>query len=58
MKCIVGRGIKMGYTENTKPGMGDPYWYEWTVGLEYIVDMLNPDNRIKYVELQADVSLD
>jgi len=47
----------MGYTENTKPGMGDPYWYEWTVGLEYIVDMLNPDNRIKYVELQADVSL-
>lgn len=47
----------MKYTEITKPGMGDPYWYEYSVGLQYIVDMLNPDNHIKYVELQADVPL-
>lgn len=47
----------MNYTAGTKPGMGDPYWYEWSVGLNYIIEMLNPDNEIKYVELQADVSL-
>ena len=37
--------------------MGDPYWYEWSVGLKYVIQMLNPDNGIEYVELQADVSL-
>ncbi len=47
----------MQYTENTKPGMDDPYWYEWSVGLQYIIDMLNPDSGILCVELQADVSL-
>ena len=47
----------MVYTENTKPGMGDPYWYEWSVGLKYIVKMLNPESEIEYVELQANVSL-
>lgn len=47
----------MNYSEKTKPGMGDPYWYEWSVGQQYIIDMLNPDNKIKYVELQADVKL-
>ena len=47
----------MKYTADTKPGMGDPYWYEWSVGLQYIIDMLNPDSGINYVELQADVSL-
>ena len=47
----------MQYTANTKPGMGDPYWYEWSVGLQYIIDMLNPDSEINYVELQADVPL-
>lgn len=47
----------MDYTEITKPGMHDPYWYENSVGLKYIIDMLNPDNHIKYVELQADMPL-
>ena len=47
----------MKYTSGTKPGMGDPYWYEWSVGLKYVIQMLNPDNGIEYVELQADVSL-
>lgn len=41
----------------TKPGMGDPYWYEWSVGQQYFIDMLNPDNNIKCVELQANVKL-
>ena len=47
----------MGYNENTKPGMGDPYWYEWSVGLQYIIKMLNPESEIEYVELQANVPL-
>ncbi len=33
--------------------MGDPYWYEWSVGLLYALDMLNPDCEIKSVILQA-----
>jgi hypothetical protein len=33
-------------------GIGDPYWYEWTVGLHSIVDMLNPENKIKSVTFQ------
>ncbi|MDU5149825.1 MAG: hypothetical protein E6215_06075 [Anaerococcus prevotii] len=47
----------MGYSAKTKPGMADPYWYEWSVGQKYIVEMLNPDSHIQYVELQADVQL-
>ena len=39
------------------PGMADPYWYEWSVGQQYIIDMIDPANNIKYVELQADVKL-
>ena len=31
---------KMNYTEKTKPGMGDPYWYEWSVGEQQIINML------------------
>ena len=47
----------MKYTADTKPGMADPYWYEWSVGQSYLVDMLNPDSHIKCVELQANVQL-
>ena len=47
----------MEYSDKTKPGMADPYWYEWSVGQLYIVDMLNPDSHIRYVELQKDVQL-
>ena len=36
----------MKYSAKTKPGMGDPYWYEWSVGQQYIIDMLNSDNNI------------
>ncbi|MMZ49480.1 hypothetical protein D1872_111790 [compost metagenome] len=39
--------------KNPTAGIGDPYWYEWTVGQNYVVDMLNTDNGIESVTLQA-----
>ena len=30
------KGKNMKYTADTKPGMGDPYWYEWSVGQKSI----------------------
>ena len=41
---------------NLTVGTGTPYWYEWSVGLLYVVKMLNPDNQIKNVVLQSDES--
>lgn len=38
---------------NPTAGMADPFWYEWLVGLFYALDMLNPDNDIESVTLQA-----
>lgn len=52
-----GGNCKMNYTDKTKPGMGDPYWYEWSVGEQQIINMLNEDNNIEFVELQANVEL-
>lgn len=37
------------------PGIGNPYWYEWYVGLENIIEMLNEDSGIKYVIFQAEL---
>ncbi|GAA0852706.1 hypothetical protein GCM10008915_71450 [Bifidobacterium pullorum subsp. gallinarum] len=37
------------------PGIGDPYWYEWYVGLEQVIKMINPDNKISYVVFQSEV---
>lgn len=34
------------------PGIGDPYWFEWYVGLKYIIEMLNPDSGINCVIFQ------
>ena len=34
-------------------GSGEPYWYEWTVGLLKIVEMLHSDSDILSVKLQA-----
>lgn len=34
------------------PGIGDPYWFEWYVGLKNIINMLNPDNGIEYLHLR------
>lgn len=36
------------------PGIGDPYWYEWYVGLTNVIEMINPDSNISYVILQAE----
>ena len=29
---------------NLTAGTGDPYWYEWSVGLLYMVKMINSDS--------------
>ena len=39
---------------NETAGIGDPYWYEWSVGLLRVLDMLDAANGIKSVTLQAD----
>lgn len=38
---------------NLTAGIGDPYWYEWLVGVNYALDMLSPDTDVAYVTLQA-----
>lgn len=35
------------------PGIGDPYWYEWFVGLQYVIEMLNQDAGISSVTFQC-----
>ncbi|MGK3967977.1 AAA family ATPase [Sorangium sp. So ce1667] len=39
-------------TKNVGAGLGDPYWYEWSVGQGYVVDMLDPKSGITSVTLQ------
>lgn len=34
------------------PGINDPNWYEWYVGLKYVIEMINPDSNIEYVIFQ------
>ena len=36
------------------PGAGDPYFYEWYVGLKNVIMMLNNDSGIKHVVFQHD----
>ena len=43
----------MAEIKNPTSGIADPYWYEWTVGLDQAINMLNPDNNIKSITLQA-----
>lgn len=38
---------------NPTSGIADPYWYEWAVGLNYAIDMLNPDNNIESISFQV-----
>lgn len=35
------------------PGIANPQWYEWYVGLKQLIRMINPDNNIEYVMFQA-----
>jgi len=37
---------------NPTAGLGDPYWYEWSVGQGYVIDMLAADSDITSVTLQ------
>lgn len=39
---------------NRSAGIGDPYWYEWGIGLLKAVEMLNPDSGIEAVAFQKD----
>lgn len=34
------------------PGIGDPHWYEWYVGLKFVIEMINPDHEISSVIFQ------
>lgn len=38
---------------NDSAGIGDPYWYEWSVGLLHVLDMLDDSSGIAGVTLQA-----
>ncbi|MCU4761815.1 hypothetical protein OCF08_07410 [Bacillus cereus] len=40
---------------NLGAGLGDPYFYEWTIGLDKITSMLIPEKEIKSGALQASV---
>ncbi|WP_219914893.1 AAA family ATPase, partial [Priestia megaterium] len=40
---------------NSSSGIGDPYFYEWTVGLDRITSMLIPEEGIESVTLQASI---
>lgn len=36
------------------PGIADPNWFEWYVGLDNIIKMIDPDNEIDYVIFQSE----
>ena len=38
---------------NATAGLGDPYWYEWSIGQRYILDLLDATSRVAGVTLQA-----
>jgi len=42
----------LGGSMNPSAGKADPYWYEWDVGLEEVIEMLHPDTTIASVEFQ------
>lgn len=39
---------------SSSAGIGNPYWYEWGIGLLKAVEMLNPDSGIEAVAFQKD----
>lgn len=41
--------MSSGYSQ---PGTGDPYWFEWYVGLSYVISMLAGDSNIQSVTFQ------
>jgi hypothetical protein len=45
-------GENVSMSQNLGAGLGDPYWYEWSVGQSYVIDMLDPASGIASVTLQ------
>lgn len=41
--------MSFGYSQ---PGTGDPYWFEWYVGLDYVISMLAESDNIESVVFQ------
>lgn len=39
-------------SEYCQPGVGDPYWFEWYVGLDYVISMLAGLDQIESVTFQ------
>lgn len=39
-------------SEYCQPGAGDPYWFEWYVGLNYVISMLTGLDQIESVTFQ------
>src|SRR5690606_17915861 len=40
-------------SKNPSAGQGDPYWYEWSTGQRYVIEMLEPSHQIETVTLQS-----
>lgn len=38
---------------NINAGIGDPYFYEWTVGLEKTISLMIPEKKLKSVTIQS-----
>ncbi|HHA4378911.1 TPA: ATP-binding protein [Enterococcus faecium] len=41
---------------NPSAGIGDPYFYEWTIGLEKIISLMSPEEGLQNVTLQSTVA--
>lgn len=40
--------------DKSEAGLGDPYWYEWSIGQGYLIDMLDARSGIASVTLQQE----
>src|SRR5256885_9911276 len=51
--CNVESGVALKQKTSITAGKGDPYWYEWTMGLLKVVEMLQPESGIESVSFQV-----
>lgn len=42
---------------NSSAGIGDPYFYEWTVGIEKVINLMIPEEKMKSVTLQSTMAM-
>ncbi|NSV80224.1 ATP-binding protein, partial [Enterococcus faecalis] len=42
---------------NPTAGIGDPYFYEWTVGIEKVINLMIPEEKMKSVTLQSTMAM-